>query len=201
MQSIDCRIGLDTEERDAAMSPQTPVSPELQDLIDREQIRQCMTRYTRGIDRLDPDLIRTAFHPDAIDIHSKEHGGSPQDFLDWWVPTQARREVSQHYVTNYAIDIEGDTAHVESYWFMPVKMKDQDKAWLVGGRYNDRVERRNGAWKIALRLVHIEWTLDCQATRLPGFTDLGIGARNRSDPSYQRPLQVPPAFRELIGGA
>jgi hypothetical protein len=33
--------------------------------LDREEIRHCMMRYTRGIDRLDVELLRSAFHPDA----------------------------------------------------------------------------------------------------------------------------------------
>lgn len=173
------------------MAHQARVAPELQDLIDREQIKQCMLRYTRGIDRLDEELILSAFHPDAIDIHAQGRSGTARQFLDWWVPTQANREVAQHFVTNFTIDLDGDVAHVESYFITVSKAKGQDVTFLTGGRYTDRVEKREGAWKIALRLVHIEWTVKGEAAELPGFIGLGVGARNRTDPSYQRPLKIP----------
>ena len=34
---------------------------------DREAITDCLYRYTRGIDRLDRDLVRSAYHDDAVD--------------------------------------------------------------------------------------------------------------------------------------
>lgn len=182
------------------MSKSAQVTPELQELIDREQIKQCMIRYTRGIDRLDEDLILSAFHPDAIDIHAKGRIGTARAFLDWWVPTQAQREVAQHFVTNFTIDIDGDEAHVESYFVTVSKKKDQDATFLTGGRYTDRVEKRAGDWKIALRLVHIEWTVECNAAQLPGFIGLGVGTRDRTDPSYMRPLEIPKALRDSLPG-
>lgn len=172
------------------------VTPEIQDLIDRERIRQCLVRYTRGIDRLDEELVLSAFHPDAIDIHAKGRYGTARAFLDWWVPTQAQREVAQHFLTNFTIDIDGDVAHVESYFVTVSKTKGQDATFLTGGRYTDRFEKREGEWKIALRLVHIEWTVECQAAQLPGFIGLDVGARNRTDPSYMRPLTIPESLRE-----
>ena len=41
------------------------------ELWDREQIRQCLHRYARGVDRFDRELILSAFHPDALDEHGK----------------------------------------------------------------------------------------------------------------------------------
>lgn len=177
------------------MTESAPSAAELRDLIDREKIQQCLLRYTRGIDRLDVELILSAFHPDAIDYHAQGRRGSAQDFLDWWLPTQPPREVAQHFVTNTTIDLDGDQAHVESYFIAVMKAKGQDTTYLTGGRYVDRLEQRQGQWKIALRLVHIEWTVDGKAVQLAGFKGLGTGTRDRTDPSYMRPLQIPDALR------
>ncbi|HKT72214.1 MAG TPA: nuclear transport factor 2 family protein [Steroidobacteraceae bacterium] len=182
------------------MTASVPISPELQDLIEREKINQCLLRYTRGIDRLDVELIRSAFHPDAIDYHAKGRRGSAQAFLDWWVPTQAQREVAQHFLTNVTIDMSGDTAHVESYFITLMKSKGQDTTFLTGGRYIDRMEKRNGEWRIALRLVHIEWTVEGKAAQLAGLSGLGTGTRDRADPSYMRPLQIPAALSDEPAG-
>jgi hypothetical protein len=66
---------------------------------------------------------------------------------------------------------------------------------LIGGRYADRFERRDGAWKIALRIVLPEWQADADArnTALVKQAGAAVGARDGSDPTYQRPLQNPPA--------
>jgi hypothetical protein len=67
----------------------------IRELVDRQQITACLHRYTRGCDRIDADLIRSAFHPDAIDYHGPVTG-SVDDFLAYWRPLQDAREVSQH---------------------------------------------------------------------------------------------------------
>ena len=35
----------------------------------RDEIRELLTRYCRGVDRMDAELIASAYHPDAIDEH------------------------------------------------------------------------------------------------------------------------------------
>ena len=47
----------------------TPTSQILSELADREAIRECLYRYSRGVDRLDADMLRTAYWPDCIDDH------------------------------------------------------------------------------------------------------------------------------------
>jgi hypothetical protein len=65
--------------------------------------------------------------------------------------------------------------------------------WMAGGRYLDRLERRERAWKIALRTNIIEWSGNLPTMPLP-FADVpdihgnGVPTRDRQDPSYQRPL-------------
>jgi hypothetical protein len=62
------------------------------------------------------------------------------------------------------------------------------------GRYIDRLERRDGAWKIAVRrsTVELAFTADASLVQSPFFTDLGYlkGTRDRDDPSYTRPLTI-----------
>lgn len=163
-------------------------------LLDKEAIRDCFLRYMRGIDRMDVDLIRCAFHEDAVDNHTKTVRGSIDDMLAWWLPQQQGREATQHFVTNQTIDLDGDAAHVESYFFVFIKQKGENLGALIGGRYADRFERRNGAWKIAMRVVIPEWQADADArnTEMVGQAGAAPGARDRSDATYQRPLVNPP---------
>jgi hypothetical protein len=157
----------------------------MQELLDRQEIVDCIHRYTRGVDRLDEDLILSAFHEDAIDYHGT-FVGSPREFVAWLWPNHAKRVATQHFVTNHSIDIEGDTAHVETYFFVPQRNEGDPDITFASGRYVDRFDRRNGEWKIACRVVVMEWTGRCAS--LPIHPTAGIGRRDDEDVSYHRPL-------------
>ena len=48
----------------------------LRRLLDRQAITECVHRYARGLDRRDTDLLRSAYHPDAVEDHGQYVGGS-----------------------------------------------------------------------------------------------------------------------------
>ena len=52
------------------------------ELADREAIRDCMYRYSRGIDRCDVELLRSAYWPDATDNHTG-FVGTREEFIAW----------------------------------------------------------------------------------------------------------------------
>jgi hypothetical protein len=54
----------------------TPTSRIALELADREAIRECLYRYCRGVDRLDADMIRSAYWPDCVDNHLEFTGAS-----------------------------------------------------------------------------------------------------------------------------
>jgi hypothetical protein len=64
---------------------------------------------------------------------------------------------------------------------------------MAGGRYIDRLEKRKGLWKIALRTNAIEWSGMVPTMPIP-FADVadaqlnGVAARSSKDISYRRPL-------------
>jgi hypothetical protein len=65
--------------------------------------------------------------------------------------------------------------------------------WLAGGRYVDRMAKRGGDWKIALRTNMIEWSCLPPAVPIPfadvpGIDDNGRAERSPGDISYRRPL-------------
>jgi SnoaL-like protein len=161
-------------------------------LLHRQDIMDCLHRYTRGVDRVDVDLIRSAFWPDAVDHHGPVTG-SVEDFLAYWLPLQPARQVSQHYVANTTIDIDDDIAHVETYFTYFHKAFDAPEMTVSGGRYADRFERREDGWRIILRVVIREWSMVLDGSRTAGYlAELSRGRKDRSDPTYARPLVWPP---------
>jgi hypothetical protein len=168
--------------------PTTVRDPEIQELLDRQAIRDTFMRYCRGVDRSDASLINSAFHPDAIDEHGtsrftgEEVGAQIANFL------RNNAKLSMHNVTNQIITIDGDTAGCETYfavWQLEV-LGEEELIFQALGRYIDRFERRNGEWKIAHRVIVTEFAhylRPAECLLRPNIV-LGLGRRDPTDPSY-----------------
>jgi hypothetical protein len=164
----------------------------LQDLVDRQAILDCMARYCRAVDRRDDELIRSVYHPDAID----DHGifvGTREEFIDWGNMRKVTGPpVTQHHITNHVCEIDGDVAHAETCYVYVARNRDET-LFIAGGRYLDRLERRDGEWRIANRYCLVEWAghPGTRASPFAGIPDVhanGAPSRSRDDPSYRRPL-------------
>lgn len=168
----------------------------VRELWDKQKIREAVTRYTRGVDRMDKELFLSAYHPDAVDDHGFFVGG-PEDFWKWVNHYHTNAQVAhQHIITNHWCEVDGDVAHAETYWLM-AGMDSKDMGLTIGGgRYIDRLEKRNGEWRIAARKCVSEWggipTVNKVDPALLGMLrESGVVARDKSDSSYERPLTVP----------
>jgi len=194
------------------------------DLQSRQAIHDCVLRYCRGGDRLDGETMVSAYHPDAIEEHGK-FVGSAAEFVAFAIKQHTDAHLStQHYVMNHRCELDGDTAHAETYFMFVAMNKHGEKVTQIGGgRYVDRFERRNGKWAIAYRVALRDWGLmderpdmndlsSFTSTRallspeIRAFMNAGPGPkRDRSDPSYQRPLRVDPerikAYQRLKGAS
>lgn len=161
-------------------------------LLDRQDILDCLIRFSRGMDRFDRALFLSAFHPDAT-IAAGEFVGSPPKLYAWARTLHERGQSATHHnLLNHSCDINGDTAHTETYYLFVGRNRDETN-WMAGGRYIDRLERRTGQWKIALRSNVIEWSGMVPTMPIP-FADVadarlnGVAARSSEDISYLRPL-------------
>jgi hypothetical protein len=170
----------------------TSQSARLQQLLDRQDILDCLIRFSGGMDRFDRELFLSAFHPDAV-IAAGPFVGGPVELYDWASKLHDQGQSSTHHnLLNHTCDIQGEVAHTETYYLFVGRNRD-DTNWIAGGRYIDRLERRNGQWKIALRTNAIEWsgmvpTMPIPFSDVPDIYGNGAPSRSRDDPSYQRPL-------------
>lgn len=161
-------------------------------LLARQDIADCLTRFCRGIDRFDRDLFLSAFHPDA-EIAAGDFVGGAADLWEWAHTMHERGQIAtQHNMLNNSCDIDGETAHSETYYLFAARNVDESN-WIAGGRYFDRLERRAGQWRIILRTNVIEWsglvpTMPIPFADVPDIAANGTAARDRTDPSYLRPL-------------
>ena len=162
---------------------------ELQELVARQHIRDVIYRYCRGIDRLDLDLVRACYHPDATDSHGS-FDGPVSDYIDWVEGLLAKYDRTFHFIGNLLIDFDPDTAgaaRAESYGIARhEKVGGPDHANLVTGfRFIDDFRLRNGAWRIQRRVATTEWTrIDRESDHWPLPESMLRGSRDRSDPLY-----------------
>jgi SnoaL-like domain len=163
----------------------------LREMKDRQEIYDCLMRYCRGIDRLDRELLLSAYHPDAADDHGT-FVGKVEGFADYAFDLHTRYQLrTQHHITNHICEIDGDVAHAESYYIFRSLNTQAPLHTTASGRYLDRLERRNGRWAIADRICLVDIRNDHWApTGTEGDADYMPNYRNRTDTSYQRPIRV-----------
>ncbi len=169
----------------------------LREIQDRQDIYDCLVRYTRGMDRGDLALALTAYHPDAL-ADCGAVCASAADMAKWSIADHNERQFrTQHLIGNFFFDIRGDVADTETYWHYGGFNKPPLTAVsLMGGRYLDHFERRDGRWAIAHRIVVIDFHGDA-GPHLPvdvieGFNAPHPPSRYKSDPSYNKPYAVLP---------
>jgi len=162
-----------------------PMDPSIQLLIDQQQIHDILMKYARGIDRCDFDLVRSCYHPGAVDNHGR-FTGTIEEFIPW-VETQLDQfDTTMHFLGNVLIEVEGVTAHAETYCVAYHRMKGEDVDNLQGLRYVDRFEKRYGEWRIAERAIVVEWNR-IDDVDLPGFAPgTKRGRRDQDDLVYRR---------------
>lgn len=132
----------------------------LEELLDREAIRDCMYRYCRGIDRADEAALRSAYWPDAHDSHGA-YNGPADGFIERALEAFKKGPRNVHQVSNILIEfLEPTAAAVESYFLALQRGPDREgvvRQVLLSGRYCDRFEKRGDEWRVARRTVVYDW--------------------------------------------
>ena len=160
----------------AGPSPQA-----VQEMLDKQAIAEVMMTYCRAIDRMDEALLRSVFHPDSQHDHgfkgpssdpaAKGKDGKPGEFVGYALSVLSRMTRTHHQLGNIFVEIQpgGTVAYTEAYFTAYHRMRargdpkagpdawDTEMDWWVGGRYMDRMEKRNGVWKIARRTATTDW--------------------------------------------
>lgn len=159
----------------------------VQRLVDAEAIRDVVRRYCRGIDRMDLALVRSCYHPDAVDDHGT-FVGTVDEYLTWVERLLGRYDATFHLVANQLVEVDGDRARSETYGIAHHRSSDPDpkRNLTVGFRFLDRFERRDpDGWRIARRVATTEWVQTVTPEQgWPIPDDIAVGRRGPDDPLY-----------------
>ena len=165
------------------MTTATPSPERLQELLDRQDILDCIHRYCRAVDRVDEELGYTIWHDDGEADYGRVYRGSGRGFIDFVCDAHRRAIVHSHQITNIIIELAGEFACSESYVTSGMRLvhSGQLKQITTRGRYLDRWSRREGCWGIDKRIFVSDFDEIRPVTSafIPPTFRL-----DRSDPSY-----------------
>jgi hypothetical protein len=163
------------------------VQKTLDEVLAEAAIRDLQIRYCRAVDRMDFTLLRSCFHPDATADYGFFQGG-PDAFVE-----MARRELQAfvgtvHFTGNQLVEVSGDSAWAEHYTTASHRIAADESGplrdYVTIVRYVDRLERREGDWRIARRILILDSSRTDPVPEL-GPPQRAQGARrDRTDPSY-----------------
>ncbi len=155
---------------------------DLQQVIDREAIRDLVLCYSRAIDRKDVALLRDLYTEDATDTHGDSFDGNAEDYCKFIEASLPHMPYSGHHVCNHMIEVTGDTGCGEVYALafhvLPTADGGREEDFMAV-RYIDNYRRcADGKWRFSKRVV----TYDMQLRR--PFTGGGLMGLGDKDPSY-----------------
>ncbi|GLP76813.1 hypothetical protein TUM20983_39230 [Mycobacterium antarcticum] len=169
----------------------SPVDPLLQEMLDEYQLRTLVHAYCRAVDRGQLESLRNLYHPDAEDSHGAFSKGSADDFIGQLAAARPYLRSMQHHVTTVNFAIDGEVAEGEIYTIATHTLiaGDRDVDVVVGGRYLDKYEKRDGSWKFTERATVTDWARvdDPSTARFdhPITVDTPRGRPDATDPSHQ----------------
>lgn len=158
------------------------------DLIAESEIRDVHARYCRYADRMDFELYRDCFHPDAV-LDFSFFTGSVDEFIAMAKKSLSGFMLTTHFTGNSIVTLNGDIAHCEFYTRATHRIAADDKGperdYIASVRYIDRMERRGGEWRIARRNCVLDWARTDPVADYCDGAKTGGARRDRSDPSYR----------------
>jgi hypothetical protein len=152
-------------------------------LMDRAAIHDLHARYFQGLDRSNPDQVRSCF---TADVQAHYDGrsalrpdGAPSQGIDALmnsIITFKRQQsgewkITTHFMGNLNINyLEGDVAETETnaLAFLVVAGEPADQVVIRSLRYMDRLRRVERGWRISERRHTLDWS--CQVPAIFAVT-------------------------------
>ncbi|MEI9852423.1 MAG: nuclear transport factor 2 family protein [Sphingomonas sp.] len=157
----------------------------LQELADREAIRQVFTDYARHLDGADYEGYASLFARDGVFGEAVGQAAIAAHIAGYGERIEAARREGRfttaiHVMSNHDIEVSGDTATADVLWCYLVVDPDKLPAVLQMGRYADDLVREDGVWKIARHRI----------SRIMGRAQLDEPEPSRLDAVRQRQQEL-----------
>ncbi len=170
------------------MTTDTGLTPSPAQVADRLAIQDVLHLHCRGLDRLDKEAIQCAYWPEA-EVDYGSYKGSAHVFAELVVGALGQTyELTRHCLSNTLVTFAGNSARSESSVNAGHLLQGSREEMLFYGRYLDRLEKRDGRWKILHRQVVMDWSkriLVEDERNGEAFAALAKGAHLDADPLYR----------------
>ncbi|OHV32243.1 MULTISPECIES: nuclear transport factor 2 family protein [Pseudofrankia] len=132
---------------------------DLQALSDKIEIHELLARYARSCDLRDWELFRTLFTEDAfLDYRSVTSAvGSRDEVAAWLEANLSKTPMTQHFISNVEIDLDGDRAKVLAMFYNPMQLPGMPEMSYCGGYYHHDMVRTLQGWKSERLVEENKW--------------------------------------------
>jgi uncharacterized protein (TIGR02246 family) len=130
------------------------LAAKIQRLEDIEEIRTVLVSYGRTLDAHDYGAYSRLFAKDGEWVGgfgSVKGPAAIEALMVKSIGTPGKPSGTYHLLTNFLIDVHGDTATAWSRWTYVTPGQDKKPAMAQGGHYEDTLVRENGRWKFSRR--------------------------------------------------
>ena len=174
-------------------------------LVDERALARLIGRLSRGVDRLDRDLIASCYTVDSQDHHGSFRGTGAEfaDYMCGGSPISRASTSMIHILGQMLFDVRSDEAFGETAFTFSMALTDEHpdqpfntarasgNLYQAVGRYVDYFKRVDGQWLLHYRRVVVDWQGVIPGTN--GDVPVGgvLSARDRTDPVYDERRQPP----------
>ena len=139
------------------------MSLSIQQISDRLEIQDVLTRYCYAVDDRNWDVYRQLFTSDAV-IDDTVTGGvksGVEEHIAYMKKALSKVVMSQHAISTILIEVNGDGATVRAHCSCPMVLdtRENNKHVMFQGLwYRDSLVRTGGGWKIRSLREEGYWT-------------------------------------------
>ncbi|WP_317854273.1 nuclear transport factor 2 family protein [Chakrabartyella piscis] len=132
-------------------------------LYDKALIEQTILKYATAADLRDWDLLKSILSDEVYIDFTTSGGPSMTVTNDQYIGQVTSLipgfNVTQHQLTNFVIDINGDTANTVVYMQAEhfVQEGTSEIGRTIGGYYTHKLKKENGNWKICSLKLTATW--------------------------------------------
>ena len=128
----------------------------VQIMLDKQDINEVLARYCHGLDKRDRSMLESIYWPEAIEDHAG-YQGSADGLIDHALD-YIGDDLSFHTISSVLIEFDDESrARSDSYYLYQGINREDEQTFLVGGRYSDQFEKRNGEWRMIYRRVYVDF--------------------------------------------
>ncbi|HEY2302595.1 MAG TPA: nuclear transport factor 2 family protein [Acidimicrobiales bacterium] len=151
------------------MTPTAQPTPN--DLCEIYAIERLLSDYAVALNGRDWDHYRSLFSDDATIDYTSAGGirGGVAEVSAWVADAFGAFPISQLYITDKRIDLNGTRATCESSFFevaLRTGASGERESLLVGGTYADEVVKLAVGWRFQTRTEHLGWAHGAMADEL-----------------------------------